>query len=258
MFLFLSKLIPPLVLPPGGNLILFVLAWFLRKPRPRLAGALFLVSAVTLYALSTPVGSGLLIAPLENWYPDVAVGSAQQADAIVVLGGGVASAAGRHQEPELAEAGDRIRKAAALFLAGKAPILVASGGNIDYLDGSREAEAVSTGRILESLGVPAAAFVAEDKSRNTHENADLSWALLSKRGVRRILLVTSSTHMPRASALFRHAGFTVIPVPCNHVTGWSQPSLLFRLTPEPQLLAHSKAALREYAGLAIYGLRGWL
>jgi uncharacterized SAM-binding protein YcdF (DUF218 family) len=258
MFLFLSKLIPPLVFPPGGNLVLFVLAWLLRKRRPRLASALFLVSVITLYGLSTKAGSTALLAPLENWYPEVAVASAPQAEAIVVLGGGVMAEAGQHNEPELAEAGDRIRKGAALFKAGKSPLIVVSGGNIDFLDGAREPEAVSSGRILESLGIPAAAFVAEDKSRNTHENAEFMWRLLNARGIHRILLVTSAAHMPRAVALFRHAGFVVVPVASNHITGWGQPSLLFRLVPEPQLLAHSRGALREYAGLAVYGLRGWL
>jgi uncharacterized SAM-binding protein YcdF (DUF218 family) len=258
MFLFLSKLIPPLVFPPGGNLLLFALAWFLRKRRPRLAGALFLVSALTLYALSTQAGSGALLAPLEDWYADVSVGSAPPAEAIVVLGGGVVGASGRHQEPELAGSGDRIRKGAALYKAGKAPIILASGGNIDFLGGAGEPEAVSAGRILASLGVPATAIVAESRSRNTHENAQFTWSVLSARGVHRILLVTSAAHMPRAVALFRHAGFAVIPAPCDHITGWGEPSLVFALLPDVQPLADSRNALREYVGLAVYWLRGWL
>jgi uncharacterized SAM-binding protein YcdF (DUF218 family) len=258
MFLFLSKLIPPLVFPPGGNLVLFVLAWLLRKRWPRLAGALFLASALTLYALSTNAGSGLLIAPLENWYPDVAVESAPQADAIVVLGAGVLGVAGRHHEPELTHGGDRIRKGAALYKAGKAPIILYSGGNIDFLTPGAEPEAISAGRILASLGVPTTAFLPESTSRNTHENAEFTWNTLNPRGAHRILLVTSAMHMPRSVALFRHAGFTVIPVPSNHITGWGQPSLPFSLLPDPQLLADSRFAVREYVGLAVYGLRGWL
>jgi uncharacterized SAM-binding protein YcdF (DUF218 family) len=258
MFLFLSKLVPRLVFPPGGNLVLFVLAWFLRKWRPRLAGLLFLVSALTLYALSTNAISGLIIAPLEDRYADVAVESAPSADAVVVLGGGVFGAAGRHREPELAWAGDRIRKGAALYKAGKAPLILYSGGNIDFLDGAAEPEAVGASKILESLGVPATAIVVENQSRNTHENADFTWSILSARGVHRILLVTSAMHMPRAVALFRHAGFTAIPVPCNHITGWGSPSLLFSLLPEAQPLIDSSSALKEYVGMAVYWLRGWL
>jgi len=258
MFLFLSKLLPPLVFPPGGNLILLMTAWFLRKRRPRLAGFLFAVSLLTLYGLSTELISGALIAPLENRFADVDVASAPVADAIVVLGAGVRSVAGRHDEPELSEAGDRLRKGVALYKAGKAPLIVYSGGNIDFLDGPGEAEAVSAGRMLVSLGVPASAIVAEDKSRNTYENAEFTRALLQGRGARRILLVTSATHMMRSVSLFRRAGFDVAAVPCNHITGWSEPSVLFRLVPEPQLLAHSKSALREYMGLTVYWIRGWL
>jgi uncharacterized SAM-binding protein YcdF (DUF218 family) len=258
MFLFLSKLIPPLVFPPGGNLVLFVFAWILRNRRPRLAAVQFWFSALTLYAVSTNAGSGLLIAPLESRYADINAGSAPQAEAIVLLGGGVIAAAGKHDEPELAEAGDRVRKAAALYKGAKAPIILCSGGNIDFLAGAGEAEAVSASRILQSLGIPAAAILTEGASRNTHENAEFAWRILNARGVHRVLLVTSAMHMPRAAALFRHAGFTVIPAPGNHLGGWGEPSLLFSLLPDPQSVANSKAALKEYLGLAVYGLRGWL
>jgi uncharacterized SAM-binding protein YcdF (DUF218 family) len=258
MFLFLSKLLPPLVFPPGGNLLLLVLAWFTRKRWPRLAGAMFAVSVLTLYLLSTPWGSDLLLLPLESRYTEVGASAAPQAEAIVLLGGGVFPAAGWHKHAELNGAGDRVREAVALYRAGKAPIIFISGGNIEFLDGGAEPEAISTARMLESLGVPAAAVIAEDASRNTHENAELTWRMLNARAAHRILLVTSASHMPRAAALFRHAGFDVVPAPCNYVTGWGKPSLLFRLVPEPQHLVDSKSALREYAGLLVYWMRGWL
>jgi len=258
MFLFLSKLLPPLVFPPGGNLALLILAWFLRRRWPRLAGAIFALSVLTLYLLSTAWGAGLLLKPLESRYADLEWARAPEAQAIVLLGGGVFPAAGSHKDAELNGAGDRVREAAALYRAGKAPLIFISGGNIEFLDGEAEPEAIGTARILESLGVPAAGIVVEDASRNTHENAELTWSTLNGRGVHRILLVTSAAHMPRAAALFRHAGFEVIPAPSNHVTGWGEPSLLFRLVPEPQHLADARNALREYGGLLVYWMRGWL
>jgi len=258
MFLFLSKLLPPLVFPPGGNLVLLMLGWLARKRWPRLAGAMFAVSVLALYMLSTLWGSDLLLRPLESRYADMEVSHAPQAEAIILLGGGVFPAADSHKDAELNNAGDRVREAVALYRAGKAPTIFISGGNIEFLDGGAEPEAMSTARMLQSLGVPAAAILVEDTSRNTHENAELTWRTLSVRGVHRILLVTSASHMPRAAALFRHAGFEVIPAPCNHVSGWAKPSLLFRLVPEPQHLVDSKNALREYAGLLVYWMRGWL
>jgi uncharacterized SAM-binding protein YcdF (DUF218 family) len=50
----------------------------------------------------------------------------------------------------------------------------------------------------------------------------------------------------------------VIPAPCDHLAGWGKPSLLFSLLPDPQPLANSRTALREYVGYTVYWLRGWL
>ena len=258
MFLFLSKLLPPLVFPPGGNLLLVVLAWLLRKRWPRLAWTIFLVSVLSLFLLSTPWGSDALLTPLESRYPDVSPAAAPQAQAIVLLGGGVLPAGGSHKDAELNGAGDRVREAVALYHAAKAPVIFISGGNIGFLDGEAEPEAIGTSRMIQSFGVPASAILTEGASRNTHENAEFTWRMLNPRGVHRILLVTSAAHMPRAAALYRRAGFDVVPAPCNYITGYGPPSLLFRLAPEPQHLLDSKSALREYTGLLVYWLRGWL
>lgn len=48
---------------------------------------------------------------------------------------------------------------------------------------------------------------------NTLENAEYSACLVSGMGVKRIALVTDPYHMPRATYLFRAAGFDVIPAP---------------------------------------------
>ena len=56
------------------------------------------------------------------------------------------------------------------------------------------------------IGVPAEAVVLEGKSRNTHENAIFTAAILKDKGWRSVLLVTSAGHMRRAMAAFRKAG----------------------------------------------------
>ncbi len=256
MFLYLSKLLPPLVFPPGGNIVLLIAAWLLRKRRPRAATALFIFSIATLYAFSTPLLANLFVGHLENSYPDLSVQGAPQAQAIVVLGGGIRAAAGRHAEPEMSN--DRLRMAMALYDAGKAPLIVFSGGNIGFLGGGRESEAVSAGRLMESLRIPASAILEEGASRNTRDNAVFTWKMLNPRGIRQILLVTSAMHMPRAAGLFRHAGFDVIAAPCDHLSGRGEPSLLFRFVPEPDNVAQVTNALREYTGLLVYRLRGWV
>jgi hypothetical protein len=65
-------------------------------------------------------------------------------------------------------------------------------------------------RLLEEWNVPSTAIQIEGGSINTHENAILSFQMLAPHSIRKILLVTSAMHMPRAAGAFRKAGFEVI------------------------------------------------
>jgi uncharacterized SAM-binding protein YcdF (DUF218 family) len=111
--------------------------------------------------------------------------------------------------------------------------------------------------LLREWGIPSTALLTEGESINTRENALASHALLTPRGIRRILLVTSAVHMPRAAAAFRKAGFEVAPAPADFRTGWAKPNQILRWAPTPQSLFNSSAALHEWVGLWVYRLRGW-
>jgi uncharacterized SAM-binding protein YcdF (DUF218 family) len=166
---------------------------------------------------------------------------------------------------EMNEAGDRITRAASLYRDGKAPLIVASGGAIDWL-GSQTPEAEGMRELLEFMEIPADAIVTESKARNTYENATLVREIADERGFNKILLVTSALHMPRSVAIFEKQGFEVIPAPADfQVTrsddGGAQASMgarLYRLMPDAQHLALSTRALKEYLGSLVYRLRGWL
>ena len=71
--------------------------------------------------------------------------------------------------------------------------------------------------------------------------------------MKRVLLVTSSLHMPRASLLFRQAGLEVlavpVPEPANRAT-WRQ-----RWFPSRRALWRSGRAWKEYAGLMAFYLQ---
>jgi uncharacterized SAM-binding protein YcdF (DUF218 family) len=109
--------------------------------------------------------------------------------------------------------------------------------------------------MLQEWGVPASAILTEENSVNTHENATMSFKLLSARNIRRIILVTSAMHMPRAVATFRKLGFDVVPAPADFCSGWSMDGL--RWAPNANNSASTGQALREWLGLWVYRLRGW-
>ena len=53
----------------------------------------------------------------------------------------------------------------------------------------------------------------EDRSRNTHENAQFTAARLEQEGVKRVVLVAHGFDMRRARAEFTAAGLEVVPAP---------------------------------------------
>lgn len=171
--------------------------------RKRLAVGLSCMALVLLWLASTPAIGVLLAGPLEAKFPAIAVDAAPQADAILVLGGGLTGARPpRRPEFTLGAAADRVWHAAALYRAGKARwVIVAAGNQPDRLDQQTEADAIA--EMLTILGVPRTAQRLEDSSRNTHENALNTRAIAEELEARRVLLVTSAAHMPRALGIFR-------------------------------------------------------
>jgi len=115
-------------------------------------------------------------------------------DAIVVLGAPLLPSGAL--SPILDE---RVAAAAALYGAGGAPRVVASGG---VTHGAPRAEAVAIEEGLRAAGVPD--VLVEDRSRTTEQNARFTAELLG-RG-RRVWIVTQPFHGRRAALLFRRAG----------------------------------------------------
>jgi uncharacterized SAM-binding protein YcdF (DUF218 family) len=257
MFLYLSKLLPPLIFPPGLNIILLLAALLLWKRRRVWSATLVALSLAGLYAFSTPLVADALDGSLESRYPSVDINSLPKSDAIVVLGGYLRTAGGARRYSEFMEAADRLWMGSMLYRAGKAPTVLLTGGNVDFLGYRGTPEAVAAKQLLEQWGVPADAILVEPQSQNTHENAAFSKPILSARGARQLLLVTSAFHMQRSVAIFRQEGMQVTPVPTDYLTGWGQPELVFQLLPDAEALARSKIALREWMGLIVYRIHGW-
>lgn len=160
------------------------------------------------------------------------------ADAIVVAGAGVLGGC----EPNLS-ALRRTIAAADLYAAGRAPLVVFTGGRPATLPCAVADVMATFGR---RLGIPGERVLTETTSANTRENAYYAAAVLDTLGARRVLLVTDRLHMRRASAAFAARGFEVqrasVPVYATHHGNLD-------------MLA---GGLREFGALAYYWSRGWL
>ena len=263
MFIFLSKLLPNFVYPLGLVCIFIILALILYR-KPAWQRLVLLLALVVLWLGSTRWIALGMVRSLEWRY--LPMTQMPSADAIVLLGGGTESAEYPRQTVELNSSGDRVLYAAWLYKQGKAPHILLSGGLIDWLDtGNTPAEDMAV--ILDMMGVPKEALWLESTSRNTYENAVNSRKFLNEKGINRIILVTSALHMPRSVDLFKHQGFDVIPAPTDYsVTqaAWQRltdPNLatqLLNLMPNIDNLSSVTRALKEYLGMLVYRLRGWM
>lgn len=222
-------------------LALGALALLLR--RRRLGGALVAFALAWSGLWSVPQFSDWLRAPLERRYPVVAEADLPRADAIVVLGGATHYGWLQREDvrPEQLKS-SRLAAGARAWLARRAPVIVLSGGGENgHSEARRMAEAIAR------LGVPASALVLEERSRNTRDNARFTAKLAERRGMHRVLLVTSSLHMPRAILLFRQAGIDAVPVPVPEGAAgvrWHE-----RWLPTRRALWRSGRAFKEYAGM---------
>ena len=203
---------------------------------------------------SLPAASVWLRQGLERQIPQKAAADYPTADAIVVLGGGVEGGrSGWRIGPHLLAGADRAWFGAQLYRAGRAPVVILSGGNSEWSRTDEpEAEAMET--FVKDLGVPISAVLLEGRSRNTQENAEYINQLLVEHHFNNILLVTSAIHMPRALAVFQGQGINVIPAPTDF-DAIPPRSAWRRWMPDAEALDRSSKALKEYLGIAIYQLK---
>jgi len=257
MSLGLGKLLAQLVLPLSAALAGMALALLaLALGRRRAAAAVLALAGACLWLASLPALADRLAAALESVHPATPLAEIATADAILLLGGATRPALPPREFPELSEAGDRVVYAARLFRAGKAPLVVVSGGRLPW-QGEGPAEAAGIGALLELLGVPQGAIVREEASTNTYENCVNSKQLLDARAARDVLLVTSALHMRRAFATCRSAGLAVRAAPTDYWIAGSEAHGL-DLVPDAEALLLTHGVLRERLGFLVYRQRGWI
>jgi uncharacterized SAM-binding protein YcdF (DUF218 family) len=268
MFLFLSKLLPLFFYPLGLACGLIVVALVLLRKRPRIAAGCLITALLVLWLSSSVWGVKLAIGTLERRYAAYADPAVlPQAEAIVVLGGATASAIPPRVRPEVNEAGDRLFEALALYRAGKAPLVVLSGGRIQWnaRERAESAEAEDMVRLLRMMSdIPLERFILEPHSLNTYQNAVNVQKILEPRHIHQILLVTSAFHMPRAIAIFRKLGIDAIPAPADFLVENEQREtdsfqrFLLGFLPDAQNLSLTSKGMKEYVGLIVYWLKGWI
>lgn len=242
-----------LILPPGGLMLLVLLAWLLWTwGRSRLAVLCLVGGLGGLWLLSLPVAvewASRLIEREPALVEAQWAGLVQRAEVIVVLGSGreEADPAWGSDQPSVT-AIERLRYAARLQRASGLPVLISGG--LHY--GQPPSEAALMAEALQrDFGV--ATRWREERSRTTWENALFTAELLRTQGLSRVALVTQAAHMPRARWCFERAGLTVVAAPLGFL-GVPNERPLGGWLPEGKALWQSTRLLNEAIGLAVYPL----
>ena len=256
MFFVLSKILAFLLAPMlhslfcllASGLFLLIRAKFLAQLCLILAGALPLLYSWTFFGAQ-------LVRPLEN-YADIPTREVlDRAAGVIVLGGyggdGVISK--NRQVPQISSAAERFFTAIELAkLYPEKPVWFS--GFSSQISPKGWSETAITKLLLQNLKLPLNRFSFEGKSRNTAENAAFMFDELRPAANHNWVLVTSASHMKRALASFKAAGWSgLIPYPVDFQTKstphWGQfsPSKGFSLV---------QTGLHEHIGYLAYWLSG--
>jgi uncharacterized SAM-binding protein YcdF (DUF218 family) len=236
MLLQLKMLLRNVILPPSGPLLLALIGLLLLKRRPALARTLLVLGVGSLWLLSTPVVSDALTALAEK-YPALDLQRAQDAQAIVILGGGgqrlfAPEYQGPAAEPLLLE---RLSYGAYLAHSTGLPVLIT---------GYRKEAPAMRATLQRNFGIEPRWI--DDQSFDTFDNAKYSSQILKAAGIHRVLLVTRGTHMGRSVNEFTAAGIDVIPAPVGVLA--PRDKGVMRYLPGPDALMRSNMAIYELLG----------
>jgi uncharacterized SAM-binding protein YcdF (DUF218 family) len=246
----MSKVLLYLVLPPSCILLLMAAGFVIVRQKRMVGWGFIALGFLLLYGLSTGPAINSLILPLETRYPPLRDATVQ-ADAIIVLTGGVRDLSWLGLEPEPSDLSlERLVKGVMLYRVLQRPLIIAGGSG--SLIHSELPEADAMARAAVGLGVSERDIVIENKSRNTLESARAVRGLLKGN---RIILVTSAFHMKRSVALFKKQGFDVIPAPTGY-RALHRPLSWYSFIPSAAGLYTSSVALSEYISFAWYSVIG--
>jgi uncharacterized SAM-binding protein YcdF (DUF218 family) len=256
MFFYLSQFLSFLALPLTMILILIICgAVFLRKSwgkRSLWAGIILLLF------FTNPFLSNLAILTWEpNFKPFDQV---ENYELGIVLTGVTNLSKTAYDRTFFQKGADRITHALQLYRMGKIKkILISGGQGLNPVNEQSEAELLQ--RFLIMTGMPDSDILIEDQSKNTAQNAQFTKAFLEQNNIsadQEFLLITSAFHMYRAKRCFDKAGLNTQTFPADyysHDVKYDLPSILY---PTAESLIIWNKLIKEWLGIAMYKLAGYI
>lgn len=239
----LKKFLGGLLMPVP--LVLLLLVWaalMLSRKKTRWTGAVFaLLATALLFVSSYAPLTNQIIAPLEQEYPAYQVAS-KPADYVAVLGHSHVSSESQPLTSQLSPTGVvRVTEGIRIYRLNPGSKLVFTGYSAN--DSEPVSYAEKSKQLAIALGVPKTDILTFDGAHDTAAEAEL---LATNFSNKRLVLVTTASHMPRAMLLCNAAGLHPVPAPTNFLSKPVQSKLLF---PNAKTLAKARYWAHEQLGL---------
>lgn len=244
---FLKKIISHFLMPfPIFFILIGIGLYFWHKGNEKIAKRIFFAALFWISLLSYAPFSSLLLQPLESTYPKLdRNGSLPRY--VHVLGSGHTS---NPKLPLSSELGTnsliRLSEGIAIYRSRPDMKLIFSGyGGDDPISNAKMNQ-----RMAIALGVDPNDIIVLEEAKDTEEEAVAAKKIV---GDSPLVLVTSASHMVRASALFRQNGIRILEAPTDFQV--KKQESLWQL-PSAVGLSRSESAFHEYLGILWNKLRG--
>lgn len=256
MFFYVSQLFSFLVMPLTVILI-FLISGFLVKSvawKKRLTGiGILMLLIFTNNALSTSV--------INAWEPAfITIKTLPEYEIGIVLTGVTNINKTADDRTFFDKGADRATHAVQLYKEGKIKRILITGGQ-GFRPRNNQKEAILLANFMITAGVPERDIIIEDEAKNTWENALFTKRILEKRREnpnQRFLLITSAFHMKRAEGCFRKIGLQVDPYPVDYYGNDNPFNIRSLIQPSPNSLTLWHKLTKEWIGILVYKMAGYI
>ena len=155
---------------------------------------------------------------------------------------------------------DRATHAVQLYKLGKIKkILITGGQGLNPTNPNTEADLLRDFMLI--AGVEAKDILIENEAKNTYQNAVFTKELLLQRGYdlqTESLLITSAFHMYRAKGCFDKVGLKTVTFPVDYYSHDPKFDLPILVYPDTSALVIWQKLFKEWLGLVMYKISGYI
>jgi uncharacterized SAM-binding protein YcdF (DUF218 family) len=256
MFFYLSQFLSFLVMPMTLICILIISGFFLMNKR--IGKKLLLAGIILLLFFSNQFISN---AVMQYWEPEFKlIETLPIYEVGIVLTGVTNLSKTAYDRTFFNKGADRATHAVQLYKMDKIQkILITGGQGLNPTNPNTEAELLRDFMVI--AGVPESDILVENQAKNTYQNAVLARETLEQNqypAQEKSLLITSAFHMYRAKSCFDKAGVATDTFPVDYYAQDTKFDLPILLYPDPNSIFLWHKLFKEWIGIVMYRLVGYM